>query len=405
MLIAPCTCPKLPAPYTPLLKLKKQSNMAASSSSSELLQAHAELWNLTFGYLRSMAVQCAVSLGIPNAIHRRGGAASLSDLVASVAVPERRKPYLPRLMRFLAATGIVAALDDAAASAGGEAAAGGDDGGAVVYRLTPMSRLLVDDDGCGGLSPWVLSQTTRQLVAAAQCLSGWFMGDDAAAAATAMPFEMAHGGVGPWDAARGDPEFSRVFNAGMAADSRLALEFVVARCGDVFDGVSSLVDVGGGTGGAARVIGRAFPRVKCSVLDLPHVVASVEQPAGDGLVEYIAGDMMEFIPPADAVLLKYVLHDWNDEVCMKILTQCKKAVCSGEPEVWGKVIIIDTILGSSSNKTMFEAQVTLDLLMMVATSGKERQEHEWRKMFMDAGFRHYKARPIMGCMSIIELYP
>jgi trans-resveratrol di-O-methyltransferase len=101
--------------------------------------------------------------------------------------------------------------------------------------------------------------------------------------------------------------------------------------------------------------------------------------------------------------LQYILHDWSDEDCVKILKQCKKAVCSGNKPSGGKVIIIDTVVGSAA-KDAFEAQVTGDLLMMVMTSGKERDEHEWRRIFMEAGFQHYKTRPVLGFLSIIELY-
>ncbi|CAN6330397.1 unnamed protein product [Urochloa humidicola] len=388
-----------------------------SFSPEELVQARVELWNLTFGYLKSMAVECAVTLGIPNAIHSLGGAASLSDLapLLSGVVPAHRKPYLPRLLRFLAATGILAARDDDDNN--------NNNGDAYYYSLTPMSRLLVDDtniNGCTSLAPWVLSQTTTYHVAAAQHLSAWFAGGDGEAA-VATPFEMAYGaGVGPWDAARSDPRFNEVFNAGMEADSRLALEAAIAGgCGEaLFGGVGSLVDVAGGTGGAAKAIARAFPHVKCSVLDLPHVVSGITQTlsassaaadddAAAALVEYIPGDMMEYIPPADAVFLKYIMHDWSDEVCVKILTQCKKAICSQKPDGGGKVIIIDVIVGSPSKSeaAMFEAQALLDVLMMAVTSGKERDESEWRKIFMDAGFSHYEAKPLLGFMSIIQLYP
>jgi hypothetical protein len=65
--------------------------------------------------------------------------------------------------------------------------------------------------------------------------------------------------------------------------------------------VSSLVDVAGGLGGAAQAISKAFPSVKCSVLDLPHVVA--DAPAGTD-VKYIAGDMFESIPAGNAIFLK-----------------------------------------------------------------------------------------------------
>nr|CAB3459251.1 unnamed protein product [Digitaria exilis] len=325
----------------------------------------------------------STSLGIPNAIHSHGGAASLSDIVTRLSprVPQHRRPCLPRLMRFLAGTGILAHdhHDDAATGIRSSGAAG-DDG---VYRLTPMSRLLVDDatvNGCTGLSPLVLSQTTSYHVAVAQHLSEWFttITDVGLNLTDETPFQMAYGGMGPWEAARSDARFNEVFNAGMETDSPL------------FGGISSLVDVAGGTGGAAKAIARAFPHVKCSVLDLPHVISSILQPPDD-----------------DATL--YVMHDWSDEVCVKILTQCKKAICSHKPTTagggGGKVIIMDVIVGSPCKKAMFEAQVSLDLLMMAVTSGKERDEDEWRKIFMDAGFRRYEARPLLGILSIIDLYP
>jgi hypothetical protein len=39
-----------------------------ASSSDELMRAEAELWCHAFGYLKSTALQCAIKLGIPNAI-------------------------------------------------------------------------------------------------------------------------------------------------------------------------------------------------------------------------------------------------------------------------------------------------------------------------------------------------
>jgi hypothetical protein len=99
--------------------------------------------------------------------------------------------------------------------------------------------------------------------------------------------------------------------------------------------------------------------------------------------------------------LQYVFHDWDDEDCVKILKQCKKAI----PESGGKVIIVDMVVGSPSKAEYYREQVLFDLLMMVMTTGKERDEHEWRKIFMDAGFTHHKTRPVLGSMALIELYP
>jgi hypothetical protein len=114
------------------------------------------------------------------------------------------------------------------------------------------------------------------------------------------PFKMAHG-LDLWDMSDHDASFGNLFDRGMAADSGFIMDIVIRECGSVFQGISSLVDVAGGLGGATQAIAKAFPHVECSVLDLSHVVASA--PTGTD-VKYIAGDMFESIPSANAVFLK-----------------------------------------------------------------------------------------------------
>ncbi|KAK9131945.1 hypothetical protein Scep_011473 [Stephania cephalantha] len=88
----------------------------------------------------------------------------------------------------------------------------------------------------------------------------------------------------------------------MAADSRVVSSVLVTECKDIFEGLTSLVDVGGGIGIMGIAIAKAFPDIECSVLDLPHVVASCK---GSENLKFVAGDMFQAIPSADAVLLKY----------------------------------------------------------------------------------------------------
>ncbi|KAK9150367.1 hypothetical protein Syun_008676 [Stephania yunnanensis] len=87
----------------------------------------------------------------------------------------------------------------------------------------------------------------------------------------------------------------------MAADSIVVSSVFVTKCKDIFKGLTSVVDVGGGFGIMARVIAETFPHIKCTVLDLPHVVASCK---GTENLEFVAGDMFQAIPSADALLLK-----------------------------------------------------------------------------------------------------
>ncbi|KAF7010843.1 hypothetical protein CFC21_025197 [Triticum aestivum] len=369
-----------------------------ATTSAELLQAEAELVRHSLGYLKSMALHSAVKLGIPDALHRCGGAASLPDLLSTLALPCSKRPYLSRLMKMLAVEGIFTAVAvdvDAPAAGEGEGAATAP---SVRYGLNPVSRLLVSGSGGACLSPCVLMGTSPLFLEASLRLPQWFQRDGEGEPASA--FAMAHG-ESPYGAAGRDMEFNALINEAMGSDSRYMAELVVRECGEVFTGITSLVDVGGGNGTMATAIARAFPHVRCSVLDLPHVVQGV---SANESVEFAAGDMMEYVPPADAVLLKCVLHNWSDEDCVKILTKCREAIAQGAKA--GKVIIIDAVVGSPSHsQQVLEAQVLMDMQMMMLFMSKEREELNWQKIFMEAGFSHYKIQPFLGMRSIIQLYP
>ncbi|KAF8728913.1 hypothetical protein HU200_018209 [Digitaria exilis] len=71
----------------------------------------------------------------------------------------------------------------------------------------------------------------------------------------------------------------------------------------------------------------------------------------------------------------------------------------------GKIIIIDMVMGSESPDIKHvETQVLYDLMIM-NFNGVERDEQEWNKIFVEAGFKQYKIMPVLGVRSIIELYP
>ncbi|RHN44412.1 Isoflavone 7-O-methyltransferase [Medicago truncatula] len=129
----------------------------------------------------------------------------------------------------------------------------------------------------------------------------------------------------------------------------------------------------------------------------------VENLSGSNNLTYVGGDMFTSIPNADAVLLKYILHNWTDKDCTRILKKCKEAVTNDGKK--GKVIIIDMVI----NEKKDENQVTqIKLLMdvnMACLNGKERNEEEWKKLFIEAGFQDYKISPLTGFLSLIEIYP
>ncbi|KAK1699178.1 hypothetical protein QYE76_015875 [Lolium multiflorum] len=105
-------------------------------------------------------------------------------------------------------------------------------------------------------------------------------------------------------------------------------------------------------------------------------------------------------------MISLIFHDWGDEDCVKILKKCKEAIPRFPPrDAGGKVIIVDMVVGSGPNEIVTrETQVFFDLFIMYL-EGIEREEFEWKKIFMESGFSEYKIISVLGVRSVIELYP
>uniref|UniRef100_A0A452ZJP0 O-methyltransferase C-terminal domain-containing protein n=1 Tax=Aegilops tauschii subsp. strangulata TaxID=200361 RepID=A0A452ZJP0_AEGTS len=261
-----------------------------------------------------------------------------------------------------------------------------------LYALTPVSRLLVGSRNLVSIITMLLSPN---FVTSFLGIGAWFE--------HSLPdpclFTQAHGEA-LWTMADRDATFDALINDAMVSDSSFIMDIAIRECGEVFQGIGSLMDVGGGLGAAAQAISGAFPSLECTVMDLDHVVAKA--PAGTD-VNYVVGDMFESVPPADAVFLKWVLHDWGHEDCVKILKNCKKSIPPREKG--GKVIIIDIVIGAGPSHVKHrELQSMFDLYMMIV-DGIERDEQEWEKIFLEAGFSGYKVIHVLGFRSIIEVYP
>ncbi|XP_048127041.1 trans-resveratrol di-O-methyltransferase-like [Rhodamnia argentea] len=356
-----------------------------NATSSELLQAHAHIWNHVFSYITSLCLKSALQLGIPDLIHNHGQPMTLLELVSALHIHPTKANCIHRLMRILVHSGFfeLGDLEDAA-------------GGQSGYTLTLASRVLLKDNPSSA-APFVLCTLHPFYMAPWQHLNEWLGGGEGV---TPTMFEMAHGGP-MYEVLRCNPEANGLFNQGLDNDSRLIAKVVVETCEGVFDGLSSVVDVGGGSGTMGKAIVDAFPHLECTVLDLPHVV---DGSVGSERLKFVGGDMFVEIPPADAILLKWILHNWSDEKCIEILKRSKEAV-SGRGK-GGKVIIIDIVVGNHPNDhKSTETQLFWDMLMMVHLNAKEKSEREWEKLFVDAGFSGYKIISHLGLRSLIEVYP
>nr|GLL19442.1 trans-resveratrol di-O-methyltransferase-like isoform X2 [Ipomoea trifida] len=353
----------------------------------EMFGAQAHIYKHAFNYANSMVLAAAIQLNIPDIIHRHGKPITIPELVSALKLPPQRSNAVYRIMRLLTHNGFFNStkLNEEE-----------EDG----YVLTASSKLLLKTQ-IPNLSPFARLMVDPVMVAPWQVLGDWFSRNDESEEST--PFEAAHGAP-MWEFCDKDSRFNNVFNQAMASDSQM-MSLVVKDCGQVFEGVTTLVDVGGGTGTIAKFILEAFPRLKCTVFDLPHVVAHQIQSEN---LRFLGGNMFHSIPSADAIMFKHVMHNWNDERCVKILKKCREAISNNEKDgVKGKVIIIDMVLGAEKENEADATEVKLmfDVLMMILLTGKERTEKEWERLFIESGFTHYKITPIFGLRSLIEVFP
>ncbi|GMH07277.1 hypothetical protein Nepgr_009117 [Nepenthes gracilis] len=347
--------------------------MVSKDEASDILEAQAHIWKHSFSYVNSMSLNCIIELGIPDAIYKYGKPMSLSILASTLFINSEKIQSLSRLMRIVAQSGFFYAEKYIAQDGNEE----------EVYQLTKVGQLLLKENPLS-MIPF-LSKTLIE---------------------KRVKFQSSHGST-TWEFANHKQEFKEHFNEAMASDSMLIAACLFYNSDEInfgkrlFEGLNSLVDVGGGTGTMTKAIASACPQLSCICFDLPHVVAGLKNYTN---VTFFGGDMFKAIPQADAVLLKCVLHNWEDKECVKILKLCKEAISNSN--TGGKVIIIDIVTGHQiENHKLLEVQLFFDLQMMALTRGKERNESEWNKLFVDAGFSEYKITSKLGARSIIELYP
>ncbi|TVU40705.1 hypothetical protein EJB05_14175, partial [Eragrostis curvula] len=122
-------------------------------------------------------------------------------------------------------------------------------------------------------------------------------------------------GCNSYEMAMNNANDNAVYNNAMVAASRITMEIILREAGSDIFGEFELFDRCGwwpwcDIGSHCSSFPPRAPHVKCSVLDLPHVI---EQAPSGGTVQFIAGDMFNFIPKADA-LYSALSHNksWHD---------------------------------------------------------------------------------------------
>ena len=163
-------------------------------------------------------------------------------------------------------------------------------------------------------------------------------------------------------------------------------------------GVNTVADIGGAGGAMLHSLLQLHPDLHGIVFDRPQVVASARAEAMrlalQERVTAVGGDFFESVPEADLYLLKHILHDWDDEACICILNNCRRALRPG-----GRIAVIELLLGEIGEPGIAPL---FDVTMMVMSSGRERSPVEFQRLFEAAGLAAAKVTTTNTPMVILE---
>jgi len=333
--------------------------------------AAAAMMGLLNGAWAARLVLTAVELGIADyLVGEPRDAGFLAE--ATKAHP----PSLSRLLRALAAIGVL------------------NEGQDRRYSLTPLGTTLRRDVP-GSMRAWTLL----------------FFSDDQGTAWQALTHAVFTGehafrhlfGADMWTRLAARPEAARLFDEGMQSLTQGVYDALISHY--PFGNYQWIVDVGGGNGALLLPVAVRHPRMRLTILDLPHVADGarariVEQGLFDRC-EAIGGDAFVAVPPgADAYVLKGVIHDWEDQEAIAILRSCRAAM----PE-HAKLLVIERILPEriDPNDARTRSAFISDINMFLNPGGRERTEAEFRDLLSQAGLRLARVVAMPSPQAVIEI--
>jgi hypothetical protein len=192
-------------------------------------------------------------------------------------------------------------------------------------------------------------------------------------------------------------EEARVFNAAMTSFSAQVIPAVLETYD--FSGIGTLMDVAGGHGFVLTSILLRYPKMRGMLFDLEQVVDGarprIQELALTDRCQIVAGDFFKSLPGgADAIIMKHIIHDWEDEKAIAILRNCRKVLPNS-----GKVILLEAVLPTGNEPNFGKI---LDLEMLTFTGGVERTEKQYRELFEKAGMRLNRVVPNKSPLSVVE---
>src|ERR1700688_1802782 len=317
--------------------------------------AHVGMLQLLGGAHITGAIACLAQLGVPDLLE--SGPKSADDLAAEIKADPQA---LYRLMRATASVGVLSE---------------GPDG---KFSQTPLSSALRSDatpslrafaimggrewHGRGGSHLEYCVRTGKQALDKIY-------------------------GTHIFDFLKQHPAEGQIFNDAMTELSMIDGPAVAEAYN--FEGIHSIVDVAGGHGFLLATILERNPHLRGTLYEAPHVVEGAANGPLKPVMErctLASGDMFSSVPAgADAYIMKHIIHDWPDDLCIQLLKACRKGVNAD-----GSLLVVDSVIQPGND---FSPGKFLDLQMLIFPSGRERTEKQFRKLLEASGWKFSRIIP------------
>ena len=333
------------------------------------MSARQRMGELVFGFMPSQLVHAMARLGLADVL--AAGSSSPERLAEATGVPPS---IILRLLRGLASVGLVR-LD-----------------GTGTVSLTELGAVLVSD------APGSMRDVALHF--GAEGFAAWTKFDHAVRTGE-LAFR-AGLGTGFFEYLEEHPEAGAAFNGTM---TQLSLGVVAQTVASYdFSKASRILDIGGGHGHLIDAILEANPHVAGTLFDLPHVCEAArdflaKRPAADRCT-ILGGSFFEGLPPGhDVHLLKWILHDWDDDGCARILGASQAALADN-----GRLLVVERLVPQVIEPgTVLHPAIASDLHMLVTFGdARERTLSEYEQLLGHSGFSLVDVVPLsIGCSILV----
>jgi hypothetical protein len=326
-----------------------------------------QMMRMMTGGVVAQSISVAAELGIADQLAR--GEKSSSQLAALLNADQQK---LHRLLRFLASVGIFQQVNTDGA-----------------WHMTPLAGFLLND------APYSVRAGARMLGR----MSATYPHMTENVLTGKCAYNLAFG-RSIFEDLLSKPEDAAIFDAAMNSFHGGETEAVLDAYS--YEGIKILADIGCGAGTVLMATLKRYPALRGMLFDQTHVLErtadNVRLAGLEGRCQMYAGSFFEAIPAgADAYTMRHILHDWADDLCVRILVNIRKALPAD-----GRLLIIEAVVPEGNDPSMSKL---FDMFMMIFPDGRERTEAEYRNLLSAGGFTLRSVTPTLSPVSVIDARP